>query len=97
MISSTAPTATCSLPTRRSDCRSFGDDPRKELAWHGVFGVLGGKLALLTSDLSGPNGIAFSPDEKFLYVGNWDDKRKIVMRYDVPPMARLPTAACSST
>lgn len=61
----------------------FGDDPRKELAWNGVYGVLGGKLVLLTSELSGPNGIAFSPDEKFLYVGNWDDKRKIVMRYTV--------------
>ena len=34
-------------------------------------------------ELSGPNGLAFSPDEKYLYVGNWDEKKKVVMRYDV--------------
>jgi gluconolactonase len=38
---------------------------------------------LLGKDLSGPNGLAFSPDEKYLYVGNWDEKNKVVMRYDV--------------
>src|SRR5439155_171923 len=31
----------------------------------------------------GPNGIAFSPDEKYLYIGNWDPSRKVVMRYEV--------------
>ena len=34
-------------------------------------------------DLTGPNGLAFSPDEKFFYVDNWDDHRKIIMRYEV--------------
>jgi gluconolactonase len=34
-------------------------------------------------DLTGPNGIAFSPDEKSLYVGDWDDNKKVVMRYPV--------------
>lgn len=38
---------------------------------------------MLDADLTGPNGIAFSPDEKFLYVGNWDEKKKWVMRYPV--------------
>jgi gluconolactonase len=33
--------------------------------------------------LTGPNGLAFTPDEKFLYVDNWDEKRKVVMRYPV--------------
>jgi gluconolactonase len=42
-----------------------------------------GQLALLTDEFSGPNGIAFSPDEKWLYVGNWDDKAKVVKRYPV--------------
>ena len=40
-------------------------------------------MTLLTKELSGPNGIAFSPDEKYLYVDNWDLKRKVLMRYEV--------------
>jgi gluconolactonase len=35
---------------------------------------------LVTSNLNGPNGIAFSPDEKYLYVTNWDAKKKVIMR-----------------
>lgn len=61
----------------------FGDDPRKELPFSGVYSLRRGKLQLLTKELSGPNGIALSPDEKHLYVGNWDDKKKVVMRYEL--------------
>ncbi len=61
----------------------FGDDPRKELAFSGVYSLRKDKLQLLTKELSGPNGIALSPDEKYLYVGNWDDKKKVVMRYEL--------------
>ena len=61
----------------------FGGDPRRELKITGVFALRGGKVSLVTDELSGPNGLAFSPDEKFLYVGNWDDHRKVVMRYAV--------------
>ncbi len=59
------------------------DDPRKELPFSGVYMVKGGQVTLLTRELSGPNGIAFSPDEKYLYVDNWDLHRKVLMRYDV--------------
>ncbi|MEP6669020.1 MAG: SMP-30/gluconolactonase/LRE family protein [Chthoniobacter sp.] len=59
----------------------FGADPRKELLFSGVFAVKDGRISLVTKELSGPNGIAFSPDEKFLYVGDWDDNKKVVMRY----------------
>ncbi len=59
------------------------DDPGKELPYSGVYALLGGRLRLLTRELVGPNGLAFSPDEKFLYVGNWDPKRKVVLRYEV--------------
>jgi gluconolactonase len=59
----------------------FFDDPRKELPYSGVYRWKEGELTLLTTELTGPNGIVFSPDEKYLYVGNWDDKRKVVMRY----------------
>jgi gluconolactonase len=59
------------------------DDPRKELPFSGVYAVRDGQVRLLTRELSGPNGLAFSPDERQLYVGNWDPHRKVVMRYDV--------------
>ena len=61
----------------------FFDDPRKELPYSGVFRYLDGKLQLLTTDLTGPNGIAFSPDEQYLYVTNWDTAKKVIMRYPV--------------
>ena len=61
----------------------FFDDPRKELPFSGVYSSKDGKLTLLIKDLKGPNGIAFSPDEKYLYVGNWDPEKKVVMRYEV--------------
>jgi gluconolactonase len=59
------------------------EDPRKELPFSGVYRWRDGRLDLLATDFTGPNGIAFSPDERYLYVTNWDEKRKIVMRYDV--------------
>jgi gluconolactonase len=61
----------------------FFDDPRKELPFSGVYLLKDGKLTLLTKELTGPNGLAFSPDEKYLYVDNWDEKKKVVMRYPV--------------
>jgi len=61
----------------------FYDDPRKELPYSGVFALYKGQLKLASTDLKGPNGIAFSPDEKYLYVGNWDPEKKLIMRYEV--------------
>jgi gluconolactonase len=46
-------------------------DARKQLPFSGVFSVYKGKLQLVSKDFTGPNGIALSPDEKYLYVGNW--------------------------
>jgi gluconolactonase len=59
------------------------DDPAKELPFSGVFCVRDGEIELVTDALAGPNGIAFSPDERWLYVGNWDPAAKLVMRYDL--------------
>jgi gluconolactonase len=59
------------------------DDPAKELPFSGVFRVRDGEVELVSDALEGPNGIAFSPDERFVYVGNWDPERKIVVRYEV--------------
>jgi gluconolactonase len=59
------------------------EDPAKELKFNGVFRLSGGKLQVMVRDLTRPNGLAFSPDEKTFYVANSDEKRKIWMRYDV--------------
>lgn len=63
------------------------DDTRKELDHQGVYMFKDQKLSLVSTDLGGPNGIAFSPDEKYLYVGNWDIRdvyhTKTVWRYRV--------------
>jgi gluconolactonase len=64
-------------------------DSRKELPFSGVYLVKDGKVTLLTKELSGPNGIAFSPDEKYLYVDDWDLQRKVLMRYPVNPDGSL--------
>jgi len=60
----------------------FFADPRKELPFSGIYSLYRGTLRVISKDLSGPNGIALSPDEKYLYVGNWDEKKKVVMRYE---------------
>jgi gluconolactonase len=67
----------------------FEKDPRKELPFEGVFSLYNGKLQVVSKDMTGPNGIAFSPDEKYLYVGDWDDHKKVIFRYEVQPDATL--------
>jgi gluconolactonase len=59
------------------------DDPDRELDFSGVFSVRDGQVALVSDELNGPNGLAFSPDERYLYVGNWDPERTVVMRYEI--------------
>jgi gluconolactonase len=50
----------------------------------GVYRVApAGEVTLESTDMDGPNGIALSPDERFLYVGDWDLNHKVVMRYAV--------------
>jgi gluconolactonase len=61
----------------------FFDDPRKELPYSGVFCLIHEQLKLVSTDLGGPNGLAFSPDEKYLYVDNWDLKKEVILRYEV--------------
>ena len=71
------------------------NDSKKELTVNGVYRIEGAarhaagappandKVKLIIRDLSRPNGIAFSPDEKFLYVDCSDPIKKIWMKYPV--------------
>lgn len=60
------------------------EDPNKELDFQGVYRIdSSGELALLTDEMSRPNGLAFSPDEQTLYVANSDPNRAIWMAYSV--------------
>jgi gluconolactonase len=76
------------------------DDPLKQLKVNGVYRIPhavdhkpgapadNAGIQLLISDLTRPNGIAFSPGEKYLYVNNSEPK-KIWMRYRVKPDGTL--------
>ncbi len=60
------------------------DDPRRELDFCGVYRLAkDGTLTLLTKEMTRPNGIAFSPDEKTLYVAQSDPKAAIWKAFPV--------------
>ncbi|HEU0185079.1 MAG TPA: SMP-30/gluconolactonase/LRE family protein [Blastocatellia bacterium] len=65
------------------------EDPARELDFCGVYRLSpkekDGKVTLLTKEITRPNGIAFSPDEKKLYVASSDPEKAIWMVYDVQP------------
>ena len=60
-------------------------DPAREMDYCGVFrlSAADGKLTLLTKELTLPNGIAFSPDEKTLYVAQSDPKQAVWYAFPV--------------
>ena len=59
-------------------------DPAKELDFQGVYKLSPkGEVTLLTKEMSRPNGIALSPDEKTLYVANSDPDKAIWMAFPV--------------
>lgn len=76
----------------RSDGSLYFTDPPyglaserdKELDFSGIYRIKpDGQLQLLVKELNRPNGLAFSPDEKILYVSNSDPEHKLWMAYDV--------------
>lgn len=67
---------------------SFGlpdgdNDQEKELPYSGIFLVSDRGLELVGSELDGPNGLALSPDEKYLYVNGYHRQKALIMRYEV--------------
>lgn len=65
------------------------DDPAKELTFQGVFKYHNGQVTLIDDQWRLPNGIAFSPDEKYLYVGTAEEERPIWVRYRVHNNGRI--------
>jgi gluconolactonase len=60
------------------------EDPRRELDFCGVYRLAkDGTLTLLTSEMTRPNGIGFSPDEKTLYVAQSDPEEPIWKAFPV--------------
>jgi gluconolactonase len=60
------------------------EDPAREMDYCGVYRLSkNGKLTLLTKDMTRPNGIAFSADEKTLYVANSDPEKAVWMAFAV--------------
>ena len=60
------------------------EDPLKELKFQGVYKYsVDGNLVLLTDKLSRPNGIAFSPNQRTLFIANSDPEKAIWMIYDL--------------
>jgi gluconolactonase len=61
-------------------------DPKREIPWSGVYrkpakGQL--EVQLLDKQMTFPNGLAFSPDGKILYVSQSDPNQAIWMAFDV--------------
>jgi gluconolactonase len=76
----------------RSDGSLYFTDPPyglanekdQELDFSGIYRIKpDGQLQLLSKELSRPNGLAFSPDEKTLYVSNSDPQHRLWMAFDV--------------
>jgi gluconolactonase len=60
------------------------NDPEKELPFQGVYRLsMDGALTAIIRDLRAPNGLAFSPDGRTLYVSHADRAHPVWMAYDV--------------
>lgn len=58
-----------------------------ELPFVGVFRIKDGKVDAVAKDLKAPNGLAFTPDEKYLYINDSDTGK--FFRYEVRPDGTL--------
>lgn len=62
----------------------------REIDFFGVYKVDENKrVEIVIKDLSRPNGVALSPDEKILYVAQSDPKKAYLMAYDIQPDGNL--------
>ena len=68
--------------------KDLDKDPRHAIKFNGVYRYKDGKLTAVITNLSRPNGLAFSPDGKTFYVAN-SENPAIVYKYDVKPDGTL--------
>ena len=62
----------------------LNQSPLKEIPWNGVYlRRTSGEVVLLTKAMTFPNGLALSPDEKTLYVGQSDENQPVIMAFPV--------------
>tara|TARA_B110000014_G_scaffold192922_1_gene141790 strand:- start:1985 stop:2605 length:621 start_codon:yes stop_codon:yes gene_type:complete len=60
------------------------NDKLKEIPYNGVYKLSpNGDIELLIKNLTRPNGISISNDEKILYVANSDNNNPIIMKYEL--------------
>lgn len=60
------------------------DDPAKEIPFNGVYKIkTNGDVILLVDSLTRPNGIALTPDEKKVIIGNSDPQKPYWYIYDI--------------
>ena len=89
MIWSINPTVPSTSPILLNGLEKEDDDPQKEVEFNGIYRLSGGKLQLVHKGMNRPNGLAFSPDENYLYVANSDPAKSLWMRFEVQPDGSL--------
>ena len=71
-----------------TDCYQAGAKPKPDDLPQAVYYIpANGKIMRVATDINRPNGITLSPDEKILYVNDWDGD--YLVSYDVQPDGTL--------
>lgn len=66
------------------------DDPNKEIPFQGVYEISpDGSVHVLVDSITRPNGIALSPDNKYLYVANSDRRKARWYRYELGDSSKV--------
>jgi gluconolactonase len=61
--------------------RTIGHVPSEQLVQKGIYMIKDGRVSLVVRDIPTPNGLAFSPDEKYLFVNG--SASNYIRRYEV--------------
>ena len=78
--------------------KKFDDAPEIEINFNGVYRMGNdGKVTAIEKELTRPNGVALSPDERTLYVSQSEPTKAIIMAYSLDAEATSPARSCSRT